>query len=137
MILMNAPPNGDMPDHPDWEEEPCRIRMLSTLARHGLILEAEPSAAILTRPRAFAARFPGSAGALYGMALQGPMAVFRRPGARTKVPGLYLAGGSAHPGAGVPMAALSGRLAAKALIVDGVSIPHFRPAAMPGGMSMP
>ena len=46
------------------------------------------------------------------------MASFRRPGSRTGLPGLYLAGGSTHPGAGVPMAALSGRLAASALMAD-------------------
>ena len=40
------------------------------------------------------------------------MASFRRPAARTRLTGLYLAGGSVHPGAGVPMAALSGRQAA-------------------------
>ncbi|MBD0274375.1 MAG: CrtD protein, partial [Acetobacteraceae bacterium] len=43
---------------------------------------------------------------------------FARPGARTALPGLYLAGGSAHPGAGVPMAALSGRLASSSIAAD-------------------
>jgi carotenoid 1,2-hydratase len=35
-------------------------------------------------------------------------------GSRTKLAGVYLAGGSVHPGAGVPMATLSGRFAADA-----------------------
>ena len=48
----------------------------------------------------------------------GPFASVARPAARSRVPGLYLAGGSAHPGAGVPMAAMSGRLAARALMAD-------------------
>ena len=59
-----------------------------------------------------------SGGALYGRAQHGMQASFRRPGARSRVPNLYLAGGSAHPGAGVPMAAMSGRLAAAALLED-------------------
>ena len=46
------------------------------------------------------------------------MAAFGRPASRTKLPGLYLAGGSVHPGAGVPMAATSGRLAAASLLAD-------------------
>ena len=51
------------------------------------------------------------------------------------MPGLYLAGGSTHPGPGVPMAALSGRLAAASLLADLPSTSLSRPAATPGGMS--
>ncbi|NCC28412.1 MAG: CrtD protein, partial [Gammaproteobacteria bacterium] len=54
----------------------------------------------------------------YGQASHGWRASFTRPPSRSKVPGLYLAGGSAHPGAGVPMAAMSGRLAAATLLAD-------------------
>jgi 1-hydroxycarotenoid 3,4-desaturase len=46
------------------------------------------------------------------------MARFARPGSAARIPGLYLAGGSAHPGPGVPMATLSGRLAAARILSD-------------------
>jgi 1-hydroxycarotenoid 3,4-desaturase len=46
------------------------------------------------------------------------MASFARPGAASRIPGLYLAGGSVHPGPGVPMAVMSGRLAAQRIMSD-------------------
>ena len=51
------------------------------------------------------------------------------------IPGLYLAGGGAHPGAGVPMAALSGRNAAAAILGIPISPSTFRRTATRGGMS--
>ena len=45
------------------------------------------------------------------------------------VPGLYLAGGGVHPGAGVPMVSLSGRLAAERLLQDQASTQRWWPAA--------
>ena len=73
---------------------------------------------VATAPADFAMRFPVTGGALYGRASHGWRASFQRPAARSRLPGLYLAGGSAHPGPGVPMAALSGRQAALAMISD-------------------
>ena len=90
-----------------------------------------------TTPSDYDRLFPGTGGALYGRASHGWMASFTRPGSRSRIPGLYLAGGSVHPGPGVPMAALSGRLAAESLIQDLVSTRAYSPADMRGGMSTP
>jgi 1-hydroxycarotenoid 3,4-desaturase len=71
-----------------------------------------------TDPRRFESLFPATGGALYGPSSHGWRASFTRPGVQTKIAGLYLAGGSVHPGAGVPMAATSGRWAAATLLSD-------------------
>ena len=131
-IIMNAPPlrNGSFEDI-----ETCRTLTFQTLARHGLTFGPEPPDAALTTPRCFDTLFPGSLGSLYGRSPHGLTAAFARPTARTQVPGLYLAGGGTHPGAGVPMATLSGRHAAEAILTDRTSTSKSRPTATPGGMS--
>ena len=105
---------------------------MQRLAATGLTLSITDRT--VTTPADFARRFPGTSGALYGSATHGAMASFRRPGSRSAIPGLYLAGGSVHPGAGVPMAATSGRLAASAVMADLTSRSTSRRTAMPGGM---
>ena len=80
--------------------------------RHGIELDLDPATCVRTAPQDFADLFPATDGALYGRPTHGWAGSFSRPGARTRLPGLYLAGGSVHPGAGVPMVAMSGRLAA-------------------------
>jgi 1-hydroxycarotenoid 3,4-desaturase len=91
---------------------------------------------VRTTPADFHRLFPATGGALYGPAVHGAMASFRRPGARTRLPMLFLAGGGTHPGAGVPMAALSGRLAASSVLEDLASTSVSRRTAMRGGTSM-
>jgi phytoene desaturase len=59
-------------------------------------------------------------GALYGASSNSRWAAFRRPHNRcAEVRGLYFAGGTAHPGGGVPMVTLSGRVASRLLLADG------------------
>ncbi len=118
LILVNAPPTGDQHDFTQAEIDACATRTFSLLERCGLTVNCQPEATVQSTPTWFGKRFPGTGGALYGQAVHGPMAAFRRPGARSAIRGLYLAGGSVHPGPGVPMAVLSGRLAAAALMAD-------------------
>ncbi|MGR3464421.1 MULTISPECIES: phytoene desaturase family protein [Rhodobacterales] len=58
-------------------------------------------------------------GAIYGLASHGRVMGAFKPGNRSRqVEGLYLAGGSAHPGPGMPMALMSGWIAADTLDRD-------------------
>ena len=100
LCLVNAPANGDRRELPAKELEQCTNRMLVLLERCGLKLHHRPEATVTTTPAQFERLFPATGGALYGQAVHGAMASFRRPGSRSRLPGLYLAGGSTHPGAG-------------------------------------
>jgi phytoene desaturase len=66
-------------------------------------------------------------GAIYGLASHGKFFGAFKPGNRNKeVEGLYLAGGAAHPGPGMPMVLMSGWIAADSLDQD-----HRQPANSP------
>lgn len=135
-MIVNAPPNGDTHTLSDKEKERCTMAMRTALARCGLTLEEAMPYQLVT-PAVYETLFPSTGGALYGRASHGWAASFQRPHARTRIPWLFLTGGATHPGAGVPMAALSGKLAAQAVMEDRVSISRSRPVAMAGGMSTP
>ncbi len=135
LCLVNAPASGDTHQFEPEEVEKCLNRTLGVLQRCGLQLPLRPEQCVATTPTDFHRLFPGSGGALYGRASHGWRASFQRPGARTSIPGLYLAGGSTHPGPGLPMAALSASHAALCLMQDLDSRARSRTAATSGGTS--
>lgn len=114
LCLINSPAFGDSKRLSDSEIAMCQANMIVTAEKCGL--EIEPIAMQATQAADFEALFPGSGGALYGRASHGWSASFARPGCETKIQGLYLAGGSVHPGPGVPMATMSGMLAAEKIL---------------------
>jgi phytoene desaturase len=68
-------------------------------------------------------------GAIYGLASHGKFLGAFKPANRSPdVAGLYLAGGSAHPGPGMPMALMSGWIAADCVDTDKL-VPRSRSAA--------
>lgn len=138
-IIMNAPPLAEGCAHHAAEEvQACLTRTFPILRRHGLSFDPipEPETA-LTRPSGFHDLFPRTRGALYGQSPHGMTAAFQRPQALTAIPGLVLCGGGTHPGAGVPMSALSGAHAAAAILTGRTLRSPSRPMAMPGGISTP
>lgn len=119
LAMVSAPARADLRPLPPDAIARCGAAAFERLRRAGLIVHRRAEAEAVTAPADFERMFPGTGGALYGAAVHGWQAAFSRPGAKTKLPGLYLAGGSTHPGAGIAMAALSGRSAAAQVIEEG------------------
>ncbi len=118
LCLINAPAFGDSRRLTKFEMETHWGATSAKMNQCGLKLERAERQATATQPVDFNELFPGSGGALYGRASHGWLASFQRPGSKTALPGFYIAGGSTHPGAGVPMATLSGMLAAEQIRQD-------------------
>lgn len=145
LLIVNAPATGDRGPIAPEELTRCDTETFQHLSRCGLRLLRQPDRTLVTTPSDFERLFPATGGALYGQAPHGWAASFSRPGARSALPGLYLAGGSVHPGPGVPMAALSGRQAAASVLADAATTTRAGHAstarsgrtAMPGGTSTP
>ena len=149
LCLVNAPAVGDQAPGPGSnhnltpsEIEACQQQSLKLLGRCGLNLDLNlpASQVVLTSPGDFNQLFPGTGGALYGPAfttLNGWMTPFQRPGSASKLAGLFLAGGSVHPGPGVPMAALSGQQAAAAVMAHLTSARRLHQVPTSGGTSTP
>ena len=137
LCLVNAPADGDRRSFDALETDPCLSRSLALLQRCGLQIDPTPEQVVTTTPANFHQLYPATGGALYGAANHGWMSLFKRPGSASALPGLYLAGGSVHPGPGVPMAAMSGRLAAAALLAHLDSTSRWRRGAISGGISTP
>ncbi len=116
LMLINAPAIGDTHAFQAEETSPCLDAAFSLMDQCGLTIDRTDSNVLMTSPNQFHQWFPATGGALYGQATHGWMSAFDRPGSTCKIKGLYLAGGSVHPGPGVPMATMSGRLAAATLM---------------------
>jgi phytoene dehydrogenase-like protein len=119
-ILVHTP---YLRSHHDWKKMFPRYRhtIIEKLARTGGMPDLE-SRIMFERaltPQDIHERYNVLNGAIYGIASHGMFTGGFKPSNRSKeYRGLYLAGGSAHPGPGMPMALMSGWIAADALHQD-------------------
>jgi len=110
-------------DHHDWSKMLPAYRqvILDKLKRTARLHDIEDRIVFerhLT-PQDIHDRYKVSRGAIYGLASHGKFTGAFKPGNRSRfVQGLYLAGGAAHPGPGMPMVMMSGWIAADALDAD-------------------
>ncbi len=116
-ILVNTPRHGDgRHGTVDWSA-PGRAdayadHLLQRLAERGVDLRDRIAWRELRSPADLehATRAPG--GSIYGSSSNGAKAAFQRPANASPVPGLFLVGGSAHPGGGLPLVGMSAEIVA-------------------------
>jgi phytoene desaturase len=108
-VLVNAPRHGPV----DWHDQPGYAdHVLEVMARRGVDVRDRVLWREVITPADLEARTGAVGGAIYGTSSNGPIAAFLRPANKSPVPGLFLVGGSSHPGGGLPLVALSAKIVA-------------------------
>lgn len=115
-VLVNAPAGG----RTDWESEAPRYRdhLLEVMAGRRWDLSGRLQFVETLTPDDIALRYRTHQGAIYGTSSNGRAAAFLRPGNRGPSRGLYLVGGSSHPGGGLPLVAIGARIVAELVEAD-------------------
>ena len=119
-VLVNAPRHvaGPKPGRGalDWRvpglASSYADHVLELLERRGLPVRDRVLWSQVLTPADLEERTGAPGGAIYGTSSNGATAAFLRPANRSPVPGLFLVGGSAHPGGGLPLVALSAAIVA-------------------------
>ncbi|SEU11534.1 phytoene desaturase family protein [Nonomuraea wenchangensis] len=107
-----------------------RDLVLERLAGRGLDLSGRLRFVDVLTPADLRDRYGAWAGAIYGSAYRGRLAPFLRPGNRGPKRGLYVVGGTAHPGGGLPMVTLGAHIVTGLI---GHDFTHPRTSAQGGG----
>jgi phytoene desaturase len=114
-VLVNAPrhdPGGGV----DWTApglaDSYADQVLAVMAARGLDVADRLLWREVRTPADLERTTRSVGGSIYGTSSNGRRAAFLRPANRSPVPGLFLVGGSGHPGGGLPLVALSAAIVA-------------------------
>ncbi len=117
-VMVNVPGNKGQ----DWDAliPQIRSRVISKLNR---LLKTDVESLIeaeeVLDPRGIEARTQSYQGSLYGAASNNRFAAFlRHPNFSSRIKNLYFCGGSVHPGGGIPLCVMSGKIASEIMIND-------------------
>lgn len=111
-VLVNAPRQGQV----DWDApglaDGHADHVLAVLARRGLDVRDRVLWREVRTPADLERATGSVGGAIYGTSSNGARAAFLRPANASPLPGLFLVGGSSHPGGGLPLVTLSAEIVA-------------------------
>ncbi len=116
-VLVNAPRQGQVGGDGttvDWDApgvaDAYSERLLDLLRHRGYDVRERIVHRTAITPADLARWTRAVGGAIYGTSSNGLRAAFLRPANRSPVPGLFLVGGSSHPGGGLPLVLMSARI---------------------------
>lgn len=111
-VLVNAPYTSEKTD---WRKEAANYRnlIIKVLENFGLEgLEDSIDFEEIITPEDFETKYRANRGSIYGLSSNGIFSAFLRPPNKArKIENLYFVGGATHPGGGIPLVLLSGKLA--------------------------
>jgi phytoene desaturase len=115
-VLVNAP-RQDSQGGVDWTADGFAVsyaeQILTRMAERGVNVRDRIVDMVVRTPADIQQETQSPGGAIYGTSSNGARSAFLRPGNRSPVPGLYLVGGSAHPGGGLPLVGMSAAIVAE------------------------
>lgn len=117
-VLLNMPylAPGQM-----WQKEKVRMRsfVLDRLNQLGFDIKDRIEVEQIYTPQDFSELYASNQGSIYGISSNSKATAFKRVPNRSRIlNNLYFAGGSVHPGGGIPLVILSGKMAASLIAAD-------------------
>jgi len=111
-ILVNTPPDVEV------DADAYGDLVLDRLAERGVDLRPRLEFRHTMTPSDIERRYRSPGGAIYGTSSNGKRAAFVRPANRGARRGLYLVGGSSHPGGGLPLVTTSAKIVTEMITED-------------------
>jgi len=119
-VLVNAPYTSNKTN---WQTEAKSYRdlIIKKLENFGLQdLENSIEFEQTITPADFEQKYTANRGSIYGVSSNGILSAFLRPPNKAKdIENLYFVGGATHPGGGIPLVLLSGKMASEMILREG------------------
>lgn len=119
-VLVNAPRHSTTGEGFDWSDENYKRAYANSIINHieeaGIPVRDRLEVLEVRTPLDLQQSVNAPGGSIYGTSSNGARSAFARAKNRSPIEGLYLVGGSAHPGGGLPLVGLSAEMVANAVL---------------------
>ena len=119
-VLVNAPRHSTTGDGFDWSNKDFSHHyaneIINQIEEAGIPIRERLEVFEIRTPLDLQESVHAPGGSIYGSSSNGARSAFSRAKNRSPIKGLYLVGGSAHPGGGLPLVGLSAEIVANAIL---------------------
>ena len=119
-VLVNAPRHSKEGNGFDWSNDNFNRHYANTIIDQieaaGISIRERLEVLEIRTPLDLQSSVHAPGGSIYGTSSNGARSAFARAKNRSPIKGLYLVGGSAHPGGGLPLVGLSAEMVANAIL---------------------